>query len=258
MRQRFSRAAGCEQFLGEERVPRRPGDDGVELCRGRSSVGVVVEQRSEIGVGQRRQFDDERCLAAAHAFRQPDHAFRSRLCGATRRDEHHRHVDDVVGQEDDEVERRDVGPVQILQHDQQWVDRGALRQQRQHGLEHLQLRTPDLVTERVPERTQRVDEQLERQLDPDDVDRPAQQHLKGFGAGRCGNLGRQSRLADAGVARHEHGRSSARACEIEALDHIGELALASDEDSASARAHGREPRAPAWCGWTNRSPIGRE
>ena len=88
-----------------------------------------------------------------------------------------------MGQEDDEVERRDVGPVEILQHDQQRGDRCPLRQQRQHGLEHLQLRTPDPFTERVPERTQRVDERLERQLHPDEVDRPAEQHLETLGAG---------------------------------------------------------------------------
>ena len=38
-------------------------------------------------------------------------------------------------------------------------------------------------TERVPERTQRVDERLERQLHPDEVDRPAEQHLETLGAG---------------------------------------------------------------------------
>ena len=178
-RQCLPRSAGRQQLLGEERVPRSTGDDGVQYGRSRSCVGSSVEQRSHIGIGQRREIEHERSLATAHTIGQPEHALRLPGLGrATRRHEHQRQIHHVVSQEDDEVERRRVGPVEILQDDQQRDDRCPLREHRQRRLEHVQLRSSTTFAERVPERTQGVDERLERQLHPDDVDRPAEQHLE--------------------------------------------------------------------------------
>ena len=123
----------------------------------------------------------------------------------------------------------------------QGVDRGALRQQRQHQLEHVQLRPLDPSTERVPERTQRIDERLERQFHPDEVDRPAEQHLETLGAG-CGGGISAAKLASCRCRRHpSRARSLPGPClrGRGARPHRRIHASLSHEDTALACVHDR-------------------
>ena len=92
--------------------------------------------------------------------------------GAVGREQQNRPVVEVVREEDDEIERRRIGPVQILEHEQHGCGSGALGEQRERLLEHLQLRARRPVDlPRLPERTQGLDERLVRQLRADEIDR---------------------------------------------------------------------------------------
>jgi hypothetical protein len=104
-----------------------------------------------------------------------------------------------VREEDDQVERGRIGPVQILQHQQQRCGGGPLAQQRQRVLEHPQLRARRRPVDprKRSERTQGLHERLVRQLGADQIDRAAEEDLEPRLAGACRQLGRQPGLADA-------------------------------------------------------------
>ena len=221
------------------------------LPAARATMASSAAGAAPVGVGRRAALADRRRPAAPArpralprngARRRPaGHAFAPRRLGrATGRHEHHPQVDDVVGQEDDEVERRDVGPVEILQHDQQRVI--AARSDSNASTDSNTCNCEPRTSSRTGSRADATPRRTVGTAAPPRRGRSTGRAApRTLGARAPRDLGRQSRLADAGVARHEHGRSLARACEVEALD-ITELALASHEDTAPRVPHAAASR----------------
>jgi hypothetical protein len=153
-------------------------------------------------------------------------------------------------EEDEEIQRGRVGPVNVFEHDQ---DRRPLDEQRQRVLEHAQLR--GRLCAGLAERTERIDERLVRQLGADEVDRASEQHLEAQVACACCELGREARLADSRLPRDEGGRAPSGLGCGECVLELRQLASPSDERGSRARPHrtsiaqadpGRKSAAKAW------------
>ena len=118
------------------------------------------------------------------------------------REQQNRSVVEVVRKEDDQVERRRIGPVEILEHEQHGYSSCALGEQRQRVLEHPQLRAgclPGLT--RIPQRTQGLDERLVRQVRADEIDGSSDEDVEASIACPARELGREPCLADARFSR---------------------------------------------------------
>ena len=117
---------GGEELLGEERVALGAGDDGVGHRRGQQGVGAGGEQRRQLVAGERTELERHRRAGASDAVGEPAHALgRGGLVRAVGGEQQHPVASEVVGEEYDEVERRRVGPVQIVEDEQH--RRGAAR-----------------------------------------------------------------------------------------------------------------------------------
>ena len=98
-----------------------------------SAVNSSVLERSEL--------EHERRARAPDAVAKPAHALgRRTLVRAVGREQQDRPVVNVVREEDDEIEGRRVGPVQVLEHEQHGCGGCAVAEQRERLLEHPQLR----------------------------------------------------------------------------------------------------------------------
>ncbi len=133
-------ARNGEQLLGEEGVSLRAGHDRVRYGRRQGSVGVGREERCELVASERTEFENERRAGAPDSVRKPSHALRRggvvRAVGR-KQENRNRPVVEVVRQEDNKIERRDIGPVQILEHEQHGCRNGALAEERERLFEHL-------------------------------------------------------------------------------------------------------------------------
>ena len=139
------------------------------------------------------------------------------LVGAVGREQQNPPVVEVVREEDDEIERRRIGPVQILEHEQHGRGGCAVGEQRERLLEHPQLRAGPLVDlPQLPERTQGLDERLVRQLRADEIDRAPEEDLEPRVAGTSRELGREPGLADARLPGDEDGRTASGLRRIDA------------------------------------------
>jgi hypothetical protein len=140
-RQLAAPVPGGEELLGEEGIAVGAGDDRLRQRRRQGSIGAGREQRRQLLVLERTELQHQRGAGAPDAVGEPAHALcRGELVRAVGRQQQDRPVVEVVGEEDDEVERGGVGPVQVLEHQQQRCGGRAAGQQRQHLLEHAQLR----------------------------------------------------------------------------------------------------------------------
>jgi hypothetical protein len=93
--------AGREELLGEEGVASRTGDDG-----GGQRGGCGDEQRGQVLGRERAEVEHQAGTRAPHAVGQPGHApLCGRLVPAVGGEQDHRPSGQVVGEEDDEVER---------------------------------------------------------------------------------------------------------------------------------------------------------
>ena len=221
-----------KQLLGEERVALRASDNRVRHRRERRRVGAGRQQRHQLLVGERPDLEHERRARAPHAVCQPAHALRRRgLVRAVGRQQREPPLVEVVREEDDEVERRRIRPVQILQHQQHGRGGRAFGEQRERLLEHPKLRAG--LARKLSERTQRLDERLVRKLRADEIDRAAEEDLESFGASARRELGREPGLADARLSGDEDGRAAPRLRRVERAPERLQLACASDEHAAS-------------------------
>jgi hypothetical protein len=157
-----------------------------------------------------------------------------------------------VREEDDQIERRDIGPVQILEHEQHGHGSGALGEQRQRLLEHPQLRAGRLPggPPGLPERAQRLGERLIRQLRADEIDRPADQDLEPGATGTPGQLGGEPGLADARLSHDQDSRTRPRLRCFERTLKLPELPSAPDEHPGRASLHSGSiaQQTPGWKG----------
>ena|SRR5436190_21442517 len=149
---------------------------------------------------------------------------------------------DVTADEDDEVEARGVGPVQVLEHEQDRRCGGALGEQRERLFEHLQLRarSPAIWWAELAERTQRFDERLVRQLRADEIDRAPEQDLEPRAAGPIPELGHEAGLADPGVPGKQDGRPASLPGRCERALQLSELTRTPEECCVPATHHRRQ------------------
>ena len=160
-----------------------------------------------------------------------------RLVGAVGDEQHDPPIVEIVGEEDDEIERRRICPMQILEHEQHRHERRAPGEQGERRLEHLELRarSTGIDEPKFPERMQGLDERLIRQFRADQIDRATEQDLESAGARTTRDLGRQPGLADAGFSRDEHARATSCSCRLDQVFKFPELSLTADEHARSQR-----------------------
>jgi hypothetical protein len=119
-RQGAALTAGGEELLGVEGVAFGAGDDRVRQRPWRGSVGVGREQRRQLLAVEWAELDHQRRARAPDAVGKPAHALgRGGLVRTVGRQLQDSPVLEVVREEDDQIERGGVGPVQVLEHQQQ-------------------------------------------------------------------------------------------------------------------------------------------
>ncbi len=134
--------AGGEELLGEEGVALRPGKDRVRHGRGQGRTAAGRDERCQLVSLERTELENERRRGSANPVDEPRHpSRRGGFVCAVRREEEHRAVLEVVREVDDKVERRVVGPVHVLEHEQHGDGGRALGERRERLVEHLQLRS---------------------------------------------------------------------------------------------------------------------
>ena len=166
------RRTGCPRS-GRRSRPSAPPAEERPACAASSAVSSSVSSGPSSSTRRRARAPDA-VGEAAHALR------RGGLVRAVGREQQHPPVGEVVGEEDDEIERRRIGPVQILEHEQHGCGGCAVGEQRERVLEHAQLRARRLLVDlpRLAERPQGLDERLVRQLGADEIDRPPDEDLE--------------------------------------------------------------------------------
>ena len=132
--------AGGEELLGEEGVAFGAGHDGVGHRGWHGRAGG--EQRRQLPGRERAEFEHEARARAPHAVGEPAHApRRGGLVPAVGGEQYHRSFGQVVGEEHDQVERRRIGPVQVLEHEQHRRGGRVTGEERERLLEDPQLGT---------------------------------------------------------------------------------------------------------------------
>ena len=204
-----------EQLLDEQRVPLRTVDDVV--ADGVGEVGLaeqVVEQALRLGLAERLEEDGARVRLAS----TPARPLLEQL-GPRRADEENGRVARHLGHALDHVQERGLGPVQVVEDD----DERPLAGEPLEGP-----RTAAAGSSLEVEVAGRLDERLVRARLPV---RPAAAVEHGRDAlDTLGELAHEPRLPDAG--RAEHGEEMQRAVGDRALERArerGELAASADE-----------------------------
>ncbi len=171
---------------------------------------------------------------------QPPDAFgRYRVVVATRGEDEYWLIGDVVGEEDDEIEGRAVGPVEVFEYQQQWRRCGPFDEQREERLEQARLRRnwAGLDVPSSVERPDRLYERLIWQLRTVELDRVPDEDLESGVAGAPCQLDTEPALADARLAGHEDRRSRPRHSPGQCPFQLVQLAVTSDQDFADAGLH---------------------
>jgi hypothetical protein len=231
-------ARGGQQLLGEERVALGARDDRVGQRRRRRAF-APGEQRGQLVARERAELHHERRAGSPHAVGEAAHALgRCGVVGATGREQQHAPLVEVVREVDDEIERRRVGPVQVLEHEQHRRRRRGVGEQRERVFERARPRAGrrGLVASGA-QRPQRLGERLEGQLGADEVEAAPDERPKAGRIGTRRQLRGQARLADARVAGDEHGRSAPRRRAVERPLEPAQLVRAPDEHLAPS-VHG--------------------
>ena len=227
--------SGVEQLLREERIALRAGGDRVGHRRRQRGVRVLREERGQLVAFERPELELETRARAPDAVREAPHALGRRgLVGTVGGEQQDAPVGEVVREEDDEVERRCVRPVDVLEHEQHRRLGCAIADQRERLLEHPELR---LSAPQLAQRLQRLDERLVGQLRADEVDRPPDQDFEAVVACTLRSLGRQSRFADARLPGDENGRSASGSGCLERVLQLVQLGFPSDEGCPGASRH---------------------
>jgi hypothetical protein len=230
-----------QELLGVERIAFGAGEDLVGQ-RPRRCAGARSEQRRQLLALERPQLDQERRARALDAVGEPAHALRRRgLVLAVGGHQQHAPIVEVVREVDDEVERRRVGPVQVLEHQQHRRVRRAVREEGKRVLEDKQLGAGRFAfAAPISKRAQRLDERLVWQLGADEIEAAPEERLEALGTSACRELRRQSGLADARLAGDERRRPVPAARRVQRLLEPAELVHASDERLARACLHGAQ------------------
>ena len=247
---------GGEELLGVEGVALRARVQPLDQL----GIGLVVEDPDQL-VGhlvareplERHPLDAGRALELGEDGAQRVAAVE--LVRPVRGEQEERLGPRVADEEDEEVARGGVGPMEVLDHQR---DGAEAVEQRQQSLEHLRLAVR--VGNRLAERSQRLDERRVGER------RAAELQAVTDEDGHAGvrfELGHQTGLADARLARHE--REGGRAIERRVED--GQLGGPADEGGAGdaaehdlhcgGRVRGERAHRPAPLG-RSRPGIGEE
>ena len=196
-------AGGGKELLGKEGVAVGAKDDRVpQRCR-QGRVGAGDDQRRQLGVVERPELEHGARARVANAVAQSKHALGRRgLVITVRPEQQYPPVVEVVREEDDKVEGRGIGPVQILEHEQHGYGGCSLGEEGERLLEHLQLRARlrTIDPARISQGTKGLGERLIRKLRADEVDRASEEDVEARVAGNSRELGGEPCLADARFA----------------------------------------------------------
>ncbi|MGY2701401.1 hypothetical protein ACVW2K_000985 [Nocardioides sp. HB32] len=225
---------GAGELLDEERVALRAADDVGELLLGQAVGDELRDEGAHRVVGQRRQRD------AAHApeagplrHLAAERVAAVQVVGAVRRDQGHRAAERAGEEEAEHVAGRLVGPVEVLDDEEERRLGGGRLEERVDGLEQLaaiervavvaglahhpaagletgerRVGGGDLVDDVGQvggDPAEHLGEREVRQGRVAEVEAVAREHLPALREGEVAELGEQPGLADAGVAREEHG-----------------------------------------------------
>ena len=137
-------AGGDEQLLGEERVPAGPGVDRFEERRVEVSTRDRPELLDRLAVGEREELDALDSPAALELGDERQQRVAAvELVGAVGEQQHDRAVAQVADQEAEQVTGRPIGPVKVLDDEQQRAPLGYPGQDPEQELEQAALRRPD-------------------------------------------------------------------------------------------------------------------
>ena len=258
-----------DQLLGEERVALRAGADRLDQLGAQRAVALAGDERRELVPRERSELHRERNPAAPQPGGQPVHrVVLAHRVLPPRRDDEHAAVVDGVRQEGEEVERRPVGPVQVLEHQHDRRGGAETLERRAHRLEQVQLRRARVPVRgrgerragqqarqllqpveggRAAQRPERLDEREVGQGGSDEVDAPSREHGRAAPARPLRQLAGQPRLADAGGAGDQCGRAVPGRRSVERLLEPRQLRRPADEPVAGGR-HGHRGRLGAGAG----------
>ena len=115
---RFTEATCCQQLLGEEGVALGALHDGADFKLGWRSAGDGGDQLEDLGLVQRLEVDafHEWQPAELGEYRTQGMGL-AHLVGAVGADQEDPAVREVASEKGDEVKSRSVGPMQILEHE---------------------------------------------------------------------------------------------------------------------------------------------
>ena len=241
-------AGGGRQLLGEERVALGAGEELVDQAR----LGPAAEDPGQLRhhllareALERHALDDRGALGLGHERSQGMAAVQ--LVGAVGGEQQDALLAGVAHEEGQEVARRPVGPVDVLEDEHERLRLGQAPQQREQQLEHAPLRGRRLrgggvelgeqrrEADRAPAQLvgaqppQGADDRREGQLAVAEVDAVAGEHARALFAGAGGELRDQPRLADARLAGDEHDRGPPVGGALQSGAEPGQLALAPHE-----------------------------
>ena len=205
---------GREQLLGVERVALRARVQAV----GQVGVGLVVQDAGQLlghlGAGEALERDPLDARGALELGEDgPKRVAAVQLVGAVGREHEERLGACVADEEDEEVARGGVGPVEVLDHQR---ERAEAVEQREQRLEHLRLARR--VGNRLAERPQRVDERRVGEGAAAELQAVADEN--GYAGPRL-ELRHEAALADPRLARHERERGRPRRRRLEHRQLVG-------------------------------------
>jgi hypothetical protein len=139
---------GGQQLLGVEGVALRPRHDALDERRRRRTgrAGEPSHERRHVRVAQRGELDPLHARQAHQLGEQrPQRVTAVQIVGTVGGHHHHRLVDQPGQEVAEQVAAGPVGPVHVLQHDQQRGDRCQLADESGHRLEQLEAAVVDLL-----------------------------------------------------------------------------------------------------------------
>jgi hypothetical protein len=194
------RRARREQLLDEERVAAGPRVHVVHDGGGDRSALEPFDQPRRLRPVQRVELDPGHVRAPREFGGEPAQGVRQFVVDAVGGQHDDPLVPQIAGQEGQQRERRGIGPVQVLEHEQ----RGRRLPQ---PLEHELVELPASARRQRAEVPERGDERPERELRTTELDALAVQQRE-VGGGRLDRL-HEARLADPGLPGDQPQRRTA-------------------------------------------------
>jgi hypothetical protein len=138
--------AGGEQLLGEQRVALAAQVEALDEPVLRRRAQDVTQRLGELGARQRGELDPARAPGALELGQQrPQRVAAVQLVGAVGADDEHALTAQAARQERQEVARRAIRPVQVLDHQHDGVLRAELLEQGEERFEEPALSSTDVL-----------------------------------------------------------------------------------------------------------------